>query len=140
MPQQTHLPQAEAAMNLSPQEQQLYMRHITNLYGPGGVDNPPTPDEPQGSRSTLYQTVEPHDGKYYNVPTVWDGQIQTQRYQRPRDGQQFDIANQTALNNIAKTGWDKFPSYSSGEEADARYMKMHDYLDSDTADYMKRQR
>jgi hypothetical protein len=140
MPQQTNLPQANAAMNLSPQEQQLYMRHITNLYGPGGVDNAPTPDNPQGSRSTLYQTVEPHDGKYYNIPTVWDGQIQTQRYQRPGDGQQFDIANQTTLNNVAKAGWNTFPSYGSGEEADARYGQMHDYLDKDTSEYFRNKR
>lgn len=131
MPQQTNLPQATAAMNLSPQEQALYMRHITNLYGPGGVDNS------DGSRSTLYQSVEPHDGKYYNVPTVWDGQIQTQRYQRPSDGQQFDIANPQALQNVARAGWNNFPSYSSGDEADARYAKMHDFMDKDTSDYFR---
>jgi hypothetical protein len=131
MPQQTNLPQANAAMNLSPQEQALYMRHITNLYGPGGVDNP------DGSRSTLYQSVEPHDGKSYNIPTVWDGQIQTQRYQRPSDGKQFDIANPEALKNVAQAGWNTFPSYASGDEADARYMQMHDFMDKDTSDYFR---
>ena len=134
MPQQTNLPQAEAAMNLSPQEQALYMRHITNLYGPGGVDNPPTPDNPQGSRSTLYQSVEPHNGRYYNIPTVWNGAKETQPYRRA-DGTFVDIANQTALNNVAEAGWNTFPSYSTPEAADARYERMHVFMDQDTGNY-----
>jgi hypothetical protein len=114
--------------------------HITNLYGPGGVDNAPTADDPQGSRSTLYQTVEPHNGKFYSVPTVWDGQIQTQRWKRPTDGKQFDIANQKTLDNVNAAGWDTFPSYPSGEAADKRYMQMHDYMDRDTGDYYRNKR
>lgn len=137
MPQQTHLPQAEAAMNLSPQEQGLYMRHVTNLYGPGGVDNAPTPEEPGGSRSTLYQTVEPHDGKFYNIPTVWDGKRETEPYTR-QDGSTLDVANPTALSKVAKTGWNTFPSYPTADAADARYGQMHDYLDKDTSDYFNR--
>lgn len=130
MPQQTNLPQAQAAMDLSPQEQALYMRHITNLYGPGGVDNA------DGSRSTLYQGVEPHDGKFYNVPTVWDGKIETQPFTRS-DGSTMDVANGTALNNVAKAGWGSFPSYPSPDQADARYDQMHGFMEKDTADYMK---
>ena len=123
-------------MNLSPQEQALYMRHITNLYGPGGVDNPPTPDEPQGSRSTLYQSVEPHDGKYYNIPTVWNGKREVQPYTR-QDGSVMDIANPTALQNVAQAGWNTFPSYPTPEGADARYGQMHDFLEKDTSEYFK---
>jgi hypothetical protein len=130
VPQQTNLPQANAAMDMTPQEQALYMRHITNLYGPGGVDNS------DGSRSTLYQSVEPHNGKYYNVPTVWDGKIETQPYVKP-NGEQMDVANPKALQNVAKTGWDTFPSYATPDDADARYMQMHDYMEKDTADYMR---
>jgi hypothetical protein len=136
MPQQTNLPQADAAMNLSPQEQALYMRHITNLYGPSGVDNAPTPEEPQGSRSTLYQSVEPHDGKYYNIPTVWDGKREVQPYTR-QDGSVMDIANQNALQKVAKTGWNTFPSYATPDAADARYGQMHDYLEKDTGQYFQ---
>ena len=139
MPQQTNLPQANAAMNLSPQEQQLYMRHITNLYGPGGVDNPPTADEPQGSRSTLYQSVEPHEGKYYSIPTVWDGKREVQPYTR-KDGSTLDVANPTALANVAKAGWNTFPSSATPEAADARYGQMHDYLERDTSDYFRNKR
>ena len=109
-------------MNLSPQEQALYMRHITNLYGPGGVVNPPTPDNPQGSRSTLYQSVEPHNGQYYNIPTVWNGAKETQPYRRA-DGTLVDIANQTALNIVAQAGWSTFPSYPTAEAADAAVIR-----------------
>lgn len=130
MPQQTSLPQADAAMNLSPQEQALYMRHITNLYGPGGVDNA------DGSRSTLYQGVEPHDGRFYNVPTVWDGKREVQPFTK-QDGSTMDIPNGTALNNVAKAGWGSFPSYSTPDQADARYDQMHGFMERDTADYMK---
>jgi len=139
MPQQTNLPQANAAMNLSPQEQALYMRHITNLYGPGGVDNPPTPDNPQGSRSSLYQTVEPHNGQYYNIPTVWNGAKETQPYRRA-DGSFVDVANRTALNNVARAGWNTFPSYPTAEAADARYEQMHDFMDRDTGEYFRNRR
>lgn len=133
MPQQTNLPQADAAMNLSPQEQALYMRHIANLYGPGAVDNP------DGSRSTLYQSVEPHDGQFYNIPTVWDGKREVQPYTRA-DGSVMDVANPTALNNVAKAGWNTFPAYPSPDVADARYEQMHRFLEQDTANYMKNRR
>lgn len=130
MPQQTNLPQANAAMNLSPQEQALYMRHITNLYGPGGVDNP------DGSRSTLYQATQEHNGKYYNIPTVWNGARETQPYTR-QDGSTLDVPNQTALNNVSNAGWNTFPSYATPDQADARYGQMHDYLEKDTSDYFR---
>jgi hypothetical protein len=123
-------------LNLSPQEQALYARHLTNLGGPGGVTNPPDAQNPQGSRSTLYAGVEPHDGKFYNVPTVWDGKREVQPYTRT-DGSTLDVANPTALANVAKAGWDTFPSYATPNEADARYQAMHDYMEKDTADYLK---
>jgi hypothetical protein len=121
---------AQVEMNLTPEERALYQRHIDNLNGPGGVDNP------DGSRSSLYQTVEEHDGKFYNVPTVWDGKIQTEKWTDPKSGKTFDIPNKTALDNINKTGWDKFPAYATPEQADARYEQMHGYMDKDTGAYM----
>jgi delta 1-pyrroline-5-carboxylate dehydrogenase len=45
----------------TPQERSLYQRHLTNLTGPGGVDNP------DGSRSTLFQATVDHDGKTYAI-------------------------------------------------------------------------
>jgi hypothetical protein len=121
---------AQQQMNLSPQEQALYSRHLTNLNGPGGVNNP------DGSRSTLYQSVQEHGGKFYSIPTVWDGKREVQPYTR-QDGSTMDVANPTALANVSKAGWDTFPSYPTADEADSRYDQMHGYMDQDTADYMK---
>lgn len=127
--QQSNLEAADAAMNLTPQERALYQRHLTNLYGSGGVDNP------DGSRSTLYQTVEEHNGRFYNVPTVWNGRVETQPWTRPSDGKTFSIPSDVAMANIKREGWDNFPSYASPEEADARYEQMHSFMEKDTADY-----
>lgn len=123
---------ARDAMNLNPQEQQLYRMHLSNLNGPGGVNNM------DGSRSTLYQSVEPHNGRFYNIPTVWNGQLQTQKYTNPNDPSQvMDIANPQAIQNVSNMGWQNFPSYPTAQEADARYQQMHGYMDKDTADYFK---
>ena len=112
----THLRAAQKDMRLTPAEQDLYKRHLTNLWTPSGVDNP------EGSRSTLYQMVEQGpDGRFYNLPTVWDGAI---------------LAPDEALQKVDETGWDKFPAYKTPEEADARYRQMHDYMDRDTTDWM----
>jgi hypothetical protein len=51
------------------------------------------------------------------VPTVWDGQILS-----PIEGLH------TA---IARHGWDYWPSYPSSDEADARYMQYHQYMEKD---------
>jgi hypothetical protein len=122
--------QANKDLQLTPQEQALYQRHLTNLSGPGGVDNP------DGSRSTLYQSVQEHNGQYYNVPTVWNGVRETRPYVNPTTGQTMDVPNQTALANVDKAGWNTFPSYSTPDEADARYDQMHGYMEKDTADYL----
>jgi hypothetical protein len=102
-------------MNLRTQEQDLYKRHLKNLYGPGGVNNP------DGSRSTLFQASVEVGGKTYNIPTVWDGKI---------------LKADDALERAKKEGLDKFPSYSSQEEAEARYSQMHEYMEKDTAKYL----
>ena len=125
---------ARDAMNLNPQEQALYQRHLSNLHGPGGVNNL------NGSRSTLYQTVEPHNGRFYNIPTVWNGQIEAQKWTDPNDPSRiYDVANPQALQNVQNNGWQNFPSYATGQQADARYQQMHDYMEKDTADYQKNQ-
>lgn len=134
MTNQSHLDEAHKAMNLSPEERNLYQLHVQNLYGPGGVDHP------DGSRSTIYQTVEEHDGKFYNVPTVWHGKIETKEWKDPKTGKVWDIPNETALQNIERMGWDKFPSYSTPQEADKRYQQMHEYFDKDMQDYSKRRK
>ena len=85
----------------------------------------------------MYQAVEPHEGRFYNVPTVWSGRIETQPWTRPSDRRVFDIPNETAIRNIENVGWGNFPSYATPEEADARYDKMHQYMEKDTADYFR---
>jgi len=108
------LADADAAMKLTPQERSLYQRHLTNLTGPGGVDNP------DGSRSTLFQATVDHDGKTYAIPTVWDGKI---------------LSVDQAVERVRAEGWDKFPAYKNPEEAEARYQKMHGFMEQDTASF-----
>lgn len=122
--------QASQQLQLNPQEQALYQMHLQNLTGPGGVDNP------DGSRSSLFQSVQEHDGKYYNIPTVWNGKIETEKVTTP-SGQVMQVPNATALANVEKAGWDKFPSYATPEEADARYEQMHQFMDKDTAKFLQ---
>lgn len=119
---------ATKEMGLNPQEQYLYQKHLENLTGSGGVDNP------DGSRSSLYQSVQEHDGKFYNIPTVWNGKREVEPYTKD-DGTVMDVPNATALSNVGKEGWDKYPSYSNPDEADARYTQMHGYMEKDTAAY-----
>lgn len=132
---------ANSALSLNPQEQDLYQRHLSNLYGSGGIDNPPDAENPQGSRSSLYMSVQQGpDGKYYNVPTVWDGQRLTQKYTQPGTGKIFDVPNDQAMQNIQKSGWDSFPSYDTPDQAVNRYNQMHDYMEKDTGDYFASKR
>jgi hypothetical protein len=112
----SNLEAADKALHLTPQERALYERHLTNLVGPGGVNNP------DGSRSTLFQTSFETDGKTYNVPTVYDGRIL-----KPDD----------AIERARKEGLDKFPSYASEDEAEARYQQMHNYMERDTEQHFK---
>jgi hypothetical protein len=107
---------ATQQMKLNPQEQALYQMHLQNLHGTGGVDNP------DGSRSTLYQTTFELDGKNYVIPTVWGGRI---------------LPPDQALQMAKQYGIDKFPSYASDQEAEARYQQMHQFMEQDTAAYFK---
>ncbi len=107
---------AKAKLDLTPQEQALYQRHVDNLTGPGGVDHP------NGDRSTLYQAVVNHDGMFYNIPTVWDGAI---------------LSTDQAANRVAEEGWDKFPKYATPIAAEFRYAQMHDFMEKDTATYLR---
>jgi soluble lytic murein transglycosylase-like protein len=137
--EEKNLRSADEELHLTPQEKFLYRMHLHNLNGSGGVDNPPDAENPQGSRSTLYQAVQEHNGKFYNIPTVWDGKREVEPYTKP-DGTVIETPNKTALANVEKIGWDKFPSYATAEEADARYEKMHKFLERDTAEYLSKKK
>lgn len=115
-----HMGEAHAALNLTPQEQALYQRHLDNLNGTGGVDNPPTASDPNPSRSSLRQISVQDGDKVYNIPTVYDGKV---------------VPDQEAIARAKAEGIDKFPSYGSHDEAEARYQQMHQFMDKDTGDY-----
>jgi hypothetical protein len=118
-----NLAAADAAMNLTPQERDLYQRHLSNLYGTGGVTHE------DGSRSTLFQTTVEHAGKFYTIPTVFDGKVLWDKGAADPAG--------AAVEKVKQIGWDKFPSYGSEAEAESRYQKMHDFIAKDTAEYNK---
>ena len=115
-PPEGNLVAADQAMRLSPQEDALYRRHLSNLYGKGGVDNA------DGSRSSLYQATIGVDGKHYSIPTVWDGQV---------------LPPRQAADQVDRIGWDKFPAYATPDEAASRYDQLHGFMERDTSDYLR---
>jgi len=117
----SNLAAADAAMKLTPEEKALYQRHLSNLTGPGGVDNP------DGTRATLFQTTAEHDGRFYTIPTVFDGKILW-------DKGTADPAA-AAVEKVKQIGWDKFPSYNTEAEAEARYQQMHGFIEKDTTSF-----
>lgn len=115
-----NLEAAQAQLQLTPQERALYERHLANLYGPGKVV------QPTGDISTLYQmNVTGPEGKAYNIPSVYEGQI---------------VAPEDAIQRAAQYGWNFFPSYATPDQAEARYQQMHHFMDQDTSHYQAHQR
>lgn len=115
-PMQQNMQAATRQMFLSPQEQSLYARHLTNLWGNGGVNNP------DGSRSSLYDVdFTGPDNRQYNVPSVYNGQI---------------LSPDAAIQRAFQSGLSQFPSYPSVDAAEGRYQAMHNYMDQDTGNYM----
>lgn len=101
---------ASSHLGLSPQEQFLYQHHLNNLINGGYFRHP------SGGVSTVLQRPVEHQGRYYNIPSVWGGQILSEMESRKR---------------ASAMGWQTWPSYSSWQDADARYMQMHDYMAQD---------
>lgn len=106
---------AALSLNLNQQEQDLYKRHLTNLYGTGGVDNA------DGSRSSLVQTSIDHNNKIYNIPTVYGGKI---------------LPLKEAVDKAFEQGIDAFPSYDTVDQAENRYQAMHRYMEQDTGKFL----
>lgn len=95
-------------LGLTAQERTLWNHHLYNLnhIGTGGFI------QPTGEVSTVLQAVIPGpNGRFYNVPTVWGGRQLLGR-------ELVDMINRTG-------GLDRWPSYDSAEEAQARYGLMH---------------
>ncbi len=105
-------------LRLTPQERHLYKHHLDNIRNGKFVRNP------DGSISTIYQTTVEIDGRTYNVPTVWDGQILDER----------DAIRRA----FTEKGKDYWPSYPSENAAGARYNQMHDYMALDVAPLVKK--
>lgn len=107
-------------LNLTPGEQYLYQHHLSNLYGSGKVT------QPNGDVSTVLQAVvNGPNGQFYNIPTVWGGQ---------------QLQPNEAAKRAAAVGWDKWPSYSTPDEADDRYInQMHPYMDADVGNWLRSQ-
>lgn len=103
-----------ATMDLTPQEQNLYQHHLTNIQKHKGTKNA------DGSVSTIRSITVERDGRQYMIPTVWDGKI---------------LDNQAAVKKAASMGWNYWPSYSTDNEAETRYMQMHDIMAPDVVGY-----
>lgn len=108
---------ADKEMKLSPEEKNLYDTHLRNLLGSGGVDNE------DGSRSTLKATTVGIDDKTYILPSVVNGKI----LEDTKD----------IVDNAKKVGLDKFPAYSSSEEAEKRYDQLHSFMEKDTQNFQE---
>jgi hypothetical protein len=106
-------------LGLNQQEQNLYRHHLNNMAATGGLG---VPNKQEGGRSTVLQAnVRGPGGRYYDVPTVWDGKILP-----PMEGVRKAVASQ---------GWDYWPSYATSDEADARYMQYHQYMEKDAPEF-----
>jgi hypothetical protein len=114
-PRANHMAEADATMDLSPEEKFLYNTHLQNLNGTGKIVHP------DGSISSLLQMSFEQDGKFYNIPTVWGGK-------------QLDPVD--AIKAARAVGLDRFPSYKSEDEAEARYEALHHFLERDTSEFM----
>ena len=101
---------ADLALGLTPEEQNLYAHHL-NMLATGNVVN-----NADVSHSTLRAASVGIGGKTYNIPTVWDGKI---------------LPVREAMKRAAAKGWNHWPAYNSPEEADTRYALLHHYLERD---------
>lgn len=102
--------EATRALELSPQEADLYSRHLHALHENHGFTHQ------DGSVSTLMATTVNIDGRERLIPTVVDGRI---------------VSPSEAVEAAVAGGIERYPSYASPEEAKSRYDKMHEYMDRD---------
>lgn len=114
MPNMANFHAANEALKMTPEEQDLYQRHLENLKA-GGVKNA------DGSTSTLYQTSFEQNGKTYNIPTVW----------QTAAGKPVIVPPRQAIKLANMEGLDKFPSYPDNDTAEARYEAMHQFMERD---------
>ena len=103
-------------MDLSNKEQNLIKYHREVLANKDHMIE-------DGALTSIYivGVTNPADGRIYNVPGYFDGKIQS------------DAAAQTRAKNI---GWDKYPSYENGEQADRAAVKLHKIIEQDGVEFM----
>jgi hypothetical protein len=109
-PREVNFNEALQNLNLTQQEQNLYRHGLNNQWMGGAVR------APGEGLSTIYQTTVRGPQGYYNIPTVWQGQF---------------LPVPVAMQMAALVGWDYWPVYGTEDEALARYMQMHAYMDRD---------
>lgn len=97
-------------LGLNQGEQYLYNHHLKNVQNNSVVWNE------NGSYSSVLNIGINHNGREYNIPTIYDGQV---------------LQPEEAIRRAEEVGWDKFPSYSSPQEAHARYADMHKFMELD---------
>lgn len=79
--------------------------------------------EEGGDITSVYITgVTGPDGRIYNVPGYADGK---------------KLTDEEASDRAAQIGWDQFPAYGNGKEADAAAEKVHQYIDRDTEEFVQ---
>lgn len=101
----------------TPQEQGLIDYHRKNLNSGGFINQ-------GGNVTTVYITgVTGPNGRIYNVPGFADGKI---------------LTAQEAAQRAARVGWQMFPSYATGAEADAAAERTHKIIEDDLAKLMGR--
>lgn len=113
-----NLMDARESMQLTPQEEDLYMHHLHNLHGGKGYTHP------DGSISTVFAQQSEFDGKTYLLPKVHDGRV---------------VDKQEAEDMARDRGLDRHPSYGSPQEAEDRYKLMHNFMDQDVEDHVRGQ-
>jgi hypothetical protein len=107
------LPSAADAdrMGLTEQERHLYEHHANNLRTGNYVI------QPTGQTSTIRQIPVQHNGRWYSVPTIWDGK---------------ELKRGDAIRRALSEGSiERWPSAGSEQELQDRYSTLHDMMEAD---------
>jgi hypothetical protein len=94
----------------TPQERYLYQHHLGN-FRRGGVPHP------TGEISTVYSRGMDLNGRYYILPSVWNGELINDEDE--------------ILRRAHQAGLENFPSYANAKEGEARYQELHKVMERD---------
>jgi hypothetical protein len=122
------LPSAQANLSAyTEQERHLVEHHQQMMTSGKAVHNA------DGSTSTVLQRVVEHDGKFYSIPSVYDGKIVR------GEENVIKAALEEGKAHGSADGWSYWPSYDTPDQADNRYLKplkkggksLHDIMEQD---------